>query len=249
MPKPTIAAYPTVLLGFSLIVFGALSFKTASAQDAKAGAKVFKKCKACHAIGEGAKNKLGPHLNKLLGRTAGTLEGFKYSKAMKEAGTAGTVWKEDTLDQYLTAPKKFIKGTKMAFAGLKKVEDRKNLLAYLASLESDSAQISDTSAKTELAVAKTNELSEPPTFTDEYLSDATKVAAGKELWFAQCTHCHGFKAYPGKAPKLKPHKYKASFVYKRVTKGFKKMPGWEEVFTQAQRMEIVAYVKSKSFSP
>ena len=233
----------------SLALFSALQVQTASAQDAEAGAKVFKKCKACHAVGEGARNKIGPHLNKLVGRTAGAIEGFKYSKAMKEAGTAGTIWKEDTLDQYLTAPKKFIKGTKMAFVGLKKEEDRKNLFAYLSSLDNDTAQNSDTSAKTELAVATPDAQPEPPVFTDEFLNDSVNFDKGKELWYAQCTHCHGFKAYPGKAPKLKPNKYTADFVYKRVTKGFKKMPGWEETFSQAERMAIVAYVKSKSFSP
>jgi mono/diheme cytochrome c family protein len=89
----------------------------------------------------------------------------------------------------------------------------------------------------------------PVEFTDKFLSDKAKVEIGKEIWHEQCTHCHGFKAYPGKAPKLKPLRYKPSFVYKRVTKGFRKMPAWDEVYDEDERMSIVAYVMHKSFSP
>ncbi len=88
-----------------------------------------------------------------------------------------------------------------------------------------------------------------PEFTQAYLDDPAKFEKGKEIWFEQCTHCHGFKAYPGKAPKLKPKRYKPSFVYKRITKGFRKMPAWEEVYDLDERMAIVAYVMSKKFSP
>ncbi|MCG6902796.1 MAG: cytochrome c, partial [Rhodobacter sp.] len=86
-------------------------------------------------------------------------------------------------------------------------------------------------------------------FTDEFMADPANFEAGKEIWFAQCTHCHGYKAYPGKAPKLKPHKYKPEFVFKRAYKGFKKMPAWNEVFTVDEIRQIVAYVKSPGFSP
>ena len=100
------------------------------AGDIKAGEKVFKKCKACHVVDK-EKNKTGPHLVNIMGRSAGSLESYKkYSKAMKESGI---VWDEDTLDGYLEKPKKYIKGTKMAFAGLKKEKDRENVIAYLKS--------------------------------------------------------------------------------------------------------------------
>ena len=89
----------------------------------------------------------------------------------------------------------------------------------------------------------------PVEFTSAYLTDASKFEKGKEIWFDQCTHCHGYKAYPGKAPKLKPKGYKPSFVYKRVTKGFRKMPAWDEVYDKDERMAIVAYVMDKNFSP
>ena len=89
----------------------------------------------------------------------------------------------------------------------------------------------------------------PVEFTSAYLADASEFEKGKEIWFDQCTHCHGYKAYPGKAPKLKPKRYKPSFVYKRVTKGFRKMPAWDEVYDKDERMAIVAYVMDKNFSP
>ncbi|MHA7776748.1 c-type cytochrome [Roseibium sp. M-1] len=108
----------------------------ASAGDAAMGEKVFKKCAACHAVGDGARNKVGPELNGILGRTAGSLEDYKYSNAMVEAGNGGLVWDETSLTTYLTKPKDMIKGTKMAFAGLKKQEDLDNVIAYLASFSS-----------------------------------------------------------------------------------------------------------------
>ena len=98
-----------------------------------AGEKVFRKCKACHQVGEGAQNKVGPELNGVLGRTAAGLPDFKYSNPMKTAGEAGLVWTDATLAEFLTKPRDFIKGTKMTFAGLKKDDDIKAITAYLAS--------------------------------------------------------------------------------------------------------------------
>ncbi|MEE9454805.1 MAG: c-type cytochrome [Paracoccaceae bacterium] len=98
---------------------------------AAAGEKVFKKCKACHQIGEGAKHRTGPILNDLFGRIAGTTEDFKFSSAMIEAGTDGLVWDAATLDEFLIKPKAMIARTKMSFAGLRKEADRAALIEYL----------------------------------------------------------------------------------------------------------------------
>lgn len=100
----------------------------AFAGDVKAGKKVFKKCKACHEVKEG-RNKSGPSLYNILGASAGQVEGFRYSKAMAESGL---IWDAETLDAFLADPKKIVKGTKMAFRGLKKPEDIENVIAYLA---------------------------------------------------------------------------------------------------------------------
>ncbi|WP_299936568.1 c-type cytochrome [uncultured Pelagimonas sp.] len=96
-----------------------------------AGAKVFKKCKACHQVGESAKHKTGPILNGIFGAEVGVQDGFKYSKVMK--GHGGT-WDEETLTAFLTKPKKYMKGTKMSFNGLKKDKDILAMIEYLKSV-------------------------------------------------------------------------------------------------------------------
>ena len=119
---------PIVLLVAAVVISGA-GIAQAAGDPAK-GEAVFKKCKACHTV-EPGKKKIGPSLHGIIGKTAGTVEGFKYSKAMIAYGTAGTVWDDDTLSAYLEAPRKVVKGTKMAFPGLKKPEDRADVIAYL----------------------------------------------------------------------------------------------------------------------
>jgi cytochrome c2 len=123
-----------------------LSSGHAAAQDVSAGQKVFAKCTACHAVGEGARNKVGPELNELIGRVAGGLEGYKYSKAMIAAGEGGLVWTSETLRDYLADPKGAVKGTKMAFAGLKKEEDLANVIAYLATYSTGASDASEAPA-------------------------------------------------------------------------------------------------------
>ena len=111
-----------IALGFGLVICG-----NAMAGDAVKGQKLFKRCKACHYVDK-EKHKTGPHLVAVIGRAAGSLDDYKYSKAMK---ASGLVWDEETLAAYLKAPKKFVKGTKMAFAGLKKDRDVADIIAYL----------------------------------------------------------------------------------------------------------------------
>lgn len=109
--------------------FGATS-AFAQEGDVAAGKSVFKKCAACH-VYNNEKNRVGPHLVDIVGRKAGVVEKFKYSKALKKMAEDGLVWDEANLDKYLEAPRKFIKRGKMAFAGLKKEKDRKNIIAFL----------------------------------------------------------------------------------------------------------------------
>jgi cytochrome c len=105
----------------------------ALAADPAEGEKVFnQKCKVCHQVGEGAKNFVGPELNGLIGRKAGSAPDYSYSEAMK---SSGITWSEDSLKQYLIDPKKMVPGTKMVFAGLPKEGDRENLAAYLAQFD------------------------------------------------------------------------------------------------------------------
>lgn len=103
----------------------------AFAQDAAKGETVFKKCQICHDVGPTAKVKVGPILNDVIGRQAGTLPGFAYSPAMKEAGEKGMTWTDENVSKYLENPRDFVPKNKMAFVGLKKEDERADVLAYL----------------------------------------------------------------------------------------------------------------------
>ncbi len=106
----------------------------ALAQDAAAGAKVFNQCRACHQVGETAKNLIGPKLNGLFGRTAGSVEGFKYSDANIKSGI---VWSEAIFAEYIRDPKAKIPGTKMVYAGLKNDQQIADLTAFLKQYNAD----------------------------------------------------------------------------------------------------------------
>ena len=99
------------------------------------GAKVFKKCKSCHKVGEGAKNGAGPLLTGVVYNPAGAVDGFKYSKALNGAAKEGLVWTPEELASFLTKPKEYLKKTKMSFSGLKKEDDRSAVIEYLKSYE------------------------------------------------------------------------------------------------------------------
>ena len=107
-----------------------IALSSASAADLKKGKKVFNKCKACHTLVEN-KHRIGPSLHGIYGRKAGVASKYKFSRAMKKAGNSGLVWDDKSLAKYLSKPRSFIKGTKMAFAGIKKTRDMENLLAFL----------------------------------------------------------------------------------------------------------------------
>jgi len=114
-------------ISLAALLAAGLSGPGLAAGDSDKGEKVFRKCKACHVVDK-EQNRVGPHLVGIIGRTSGAVEGFKYSKAMKDAGLT---WTEENLAAYLTDPRGFIKGNRMAFAGLKKEADVVNVIAYL----------------------------------------------------------------------------------------------------------------------
>jgi mono/diheme cytochrome c family protein len=98
------------------------------------------------------------------------------------------------------------------------------------------------------ADAATKKSKPPIPFTDEMLLDEARIANGREIWQEQCQHCHGSKAYPGKAPKLKPSKYRPGFVYRRATDGFRKMPAFD-FYSDEERMNVEIYIRSDKFAP
>ena len=124
------------------------------AADAGKGRDLFKQCAACHAVGANARHKIGPELNDVIGRTAGSAPGYSYSPAMMAKGQEGLVWSEKTLDRYLMSPRTYVKGTKMPYAGPKKDAERADLIAYLATFSQ--------SAKKQAPAAMQTAANEPP---------------------------------------------------------------------------------------
>jgi cytochrome c len=125
MKRPTLSA---------LVAISSLAAPVALAQDVAAGKTSFNKCMACHAVGEGAKNKVGPELNGLDGRHSGTAEGYSYSDANKNSGIT---WNEAQFKDYIKDPKAKIPGTKMVFAGIKNEKEAGDLWAFLAQYDKD----------------------------------------------------------------------------------------------------------------
>ena len=148
--------------------------------DAEKGAKIFNKCKGCHQVGEGAKNRVGPVLNGVFGRAAAVVEGFKYSKGLRRAADGGLVWELASLDAYLENPKALVSGTRMSFRGLKDQHDRADVLAYLRGF-SDNPQDIPEAAPTAV-------------LTEVKLSPETLAIVGDpeygEYLSSECTTCH-----------------------------------------------------------
>ena len=124
----------SVTFGALIVLAASTASSFALAQDVAAGKSSFNKCLACHAVGENAKNKVGPELNGLNGRKSGTAEGYSYSDANKNSGIT---WDEATFKEYIKDPKAKIPGTKMAFAGIKKETEVNDLWAFLAQFDKD----------------------------------------------------------------------------------------------------------------
>ena len=126
--KPAGFAMLASLLLFLLVPTGARG------TDAQRGKMLYQECKRCHQAGRGAKHRIGPHLNELFGRRAGTLPDFRYSSAMRKAGAGGLVWTGATLDAFLTNPRETVPRSRMSYDGMAAATDRADLLAWLRSL-------------------------------------------------------------------------------------------------------------------
>ena len=117
----------TLLTAFGLALFAL----PVHAADAEKGAKIYRKCVSCHMIGDGAKNRVGPQLNGIIGREIASIGDYKYSKGLVKYAAAQKIWSEENLAAYLESPRKVVKGGRMAFACLRKEKDRNDIIAYL----------------------------------------------------------------------------------------------------------------------
>ncbi|MDH3265149.1 MAG: c-type cytochrome [Paracoccaceae bacterium] len=148
--------------------------------DRARGAEIFRQCAGCHRVGAGAENGIGPHLNRVFGRRAGSLEGFDYSEGIVRMGRDGLVWTLETLDRYIENPRTFVSRTRMNFAGLKDPADRADVLAYLRDFSDRPSNIPE---------------AEPTARATEYALDPTVLAlegdpAYGEYLAGECTTCH-----------------------------------------------------------
>ncbi len=170
----------------STAAFGLLLSAAAGATEAgltESGKGLFEKeCARCHEIGAGARNKVGPHLDALFGRVAGSISEFRYSTAVKTAGEGGLVWDEDTLSHYVEKPREFLKGNRMSYRGMASADDRAALIAYLKS-SADAAPTGDLAATA--SVSETG----APGFADIILQIDGDRAYGEYL-SGDCVTCH-----------------------------------------------------------
>lgn len=148
--------------------------------DPARGGKIYNKCKSCHRVGDGAANSVGPHLNEIFGRKAGTIEGYRYSKGMLREGADGLMWTPEKLHIYLENPKALVSKTRMNFRGLKNKQDRDDVLAYLRQFSANPQDIPESA----------------PTATpnDPDVDPAILAIAGDreygEYLSSECTTCH-----------------------------------------------------------
>lgn len=149
--------------------------------DKLRGADLFRRtCNACHKVGEGAKHSVGPHLNGLFGRRAGSVHDYRYSDAMLQAGIDGLVWTSETLDQYLEKPRAFVRGTRMMYNGRRDPQDRADLMAYLGDFSDSPSNV---------AHSKSSQGSSDYSVDAEILAIEGDPEYGEYL-SAECVACH-----------------------------------------------------------
>jgi cytochrome c len=211
-PNSLVRRLTSVVAGLGFATLPVLSSQAlAEALQVSDGERLFSQCRACHEVGEGARHKIGPHLDGIIGRMAGSMDGFKYSKAMQEAGENGLFWNADALDSYLRKPRDFIPGNRMSFRGMSDAEDRTTLIAWLSSVSiSVPGQIAE-DAETSAAAAP------PSSFADIVLAMDGDREYGEYL-AGECVTCHQASGHADGIPSIVglPRDYfvKALFEYK-----------------------------------
>jgi cytochrome c len=172
-PRPANSAFWPTSVVACLLAGGALA-----EGDATRGEMLFRPCAACHMIGDEAVNRVGPHLNALVGRPIGANDGYDYSDPLREAGAQGDVWTEEALDRFLANPRGYLPGTNMVFRGVRRDADRADLIAYLIEEGGDAASLTgaNEATVTSAEIAAILEIDGDVSY-GEYLS-------------SECTTCH-----------------------------------------------------------
>lgn len=169
----------TRFVGLAFTFWAGSAFADAGGDPAR-GESLFRQCSACHEVGAGAKDSVGPHLNNIFDRPPGAAEGFRYSAGLTRAAAGGLIWTYETLDAYIENPRALVSDTRMGFRGMKDPQDRDDLLAYLRIFSADPSNIPEaapTAAAVDHAVAP------------EILAIVGDPAYGEYL-SGECTSCH-----------------------------------------------------------
>ena len=200
--------------------------------DSTAGEKLYRQCAACHMIGKDAANRVGPQLNDIVGRAAGTVEGARYSPALLEAGADGLVWTPETLDAYIADPRGYIRGSRMSYRGMPDADDRLDLIAFLQSFTSDAQDAATTAG---FAVAA------------EILAITGDFAYGEYL-SSECTACHQASGADSGIPSItgwaEPDFVTAMHAYKEAAREHPVMQMMASRLSNEEIAALAAYFKA-----
>lgn len=171
----------SAILGYALLAPVAGHAQAQLIGDAEAGAQIHaRECATCHQIGDGAEHRIGPHLNRVFDRKAGSLEGFAYSRPMRRMGADGLIWRLDTLGAYIANPRALVSGTRMAYRGLRDAGQRADLLAYLRAWSDQPQDIPESAPTARQAL---------PDLPPDVLMIAGDAEYG-EFLSQECSSCH-----------------------------------------------------------
>ena len=225
-----------------VLAAGFLSVQAAMATDlpegdASRGEKLFSACAGCHQVGEGAQNKVGPHLDGLIGRTAGSVAGFKYSSAMRAAGEAGMTWTAANIAEYLEKPREFIPGNRMSYRGMPRAKDRADLVSWLKQI----------SQETPGQAGATAEVVAAPGFADVVMQIEGDPEYGEYL-AGECVTCHQASGHADGIPSIVglPKKYflTALFEYKNNVRTNEVMKLRVQNLTNEELAALAAYFEN-----